>query len=323
MMLEPHAITTAQVRDEIHRAIERFGELGDDDGLAIAWLSLGSTEWMPCRYDLAREEFERAIGHARRAGNRRVLDEAYAMSLATDCFGSTRPEPAMARLDRAVAELGTEGFLGGHLAIVHRGVFLAMLGSLEEARQLLEIAVSKARGLGARLWLGASLQWRVFVEEFGGDPEAAEQAAREAYTIQVLGGDEGHASTDAGNLARVLCRLGRFDEAVDLAREAMDAPADDLASQSIGRSAMALIRSAAGRHEDAFALGWAAVEMLSGAQTPDFQGTAWLDLAKVLRAAGREDEAVAAARESLALHERKGNLPAVAAVEGFLSRSAG
>ena len=318
MLVDPHAISTDQVRDELREAIAQFEEISDDVGLATAWRLLAETRWMSCRFDRAREELGRAVDHARRAGDRRLIQHAYALWLTTDAFGSTTPAAGIERLDAALHELGSEGFVGEHLGFVQRGIFLAMLGDLDEGRRLIDMAVANGRRVGAGFWIGAALEWRVYVEEFGGDPAEAELAARECYRIESELGDEGHASTAAGNLARALSRLGRFDEVERYAAEALRAPAEDVASQAGGRSAMALVLSAAGGHDEAISLAREAVDVLAHAQAPHFQGITWSDLAEVLRAAGRIDASRSAAKEALGLHERKGNLPAAEAARTFL-----
>jgi Flp pilus assembly protein TadD len=48
------------------------------------------------------------------------------------------------------------------------------------------------------------------------------------------------------------------------------------------------------------------------------EGDAWMDLAKVLRIAGKPAEAEQAARKALALFVRKGNRPSSAATRAFI-----
>ena len=50
MSVDPHAVSTARFREEIHEAIGIFESLGDKRAQARAWLLLAWTEWMPCRY---------------------------------------------------------------------------------------------------------------------------------------------------------------------------------------------------------------------------------------------------------------------------------
>ena len=173
--------------------------------------------------------------------------------------------------------------------------------------------------MGAGFWLSAGLQWRGYVEEWAGELERAERAARECYQIEIEQGDTGHASTGAGNLARALCLLGRTEEAEVFAREARETAAeDDLASQVTGRSAQALAMSARALHEEATALAREAVQLCADTQSPDFQAAAWKDLAEVLRAAGRANEARSAALEALARHDGRGNLLAAGSVRAFI-----
>ena len=94
---------------------------------------------------------------------------------------------------------------------------------------------------------------------------------------------------------------------------------DDLASQTHGRSAQALVLVARGEFAEAERLAREAVELYADAQAPNFQGDAWRDLARVLGVAGKPADAEQAAREALALYERKGNVPAAASTRAFIA----
>ena len=160
------------------------------------------------------------------------------------------------------------------------------------------------------------------LELYAGDAAAAERAFRENYDILDELGDEGHKSTAAAGLALALCALERFDEAEVYAEIAVRVAAeDDLASQARGRSAQALVLAARGEFVEAERLAREAVELYADAEAeaPNFQGDAWMDLAKVL-AGGRASspEAAEAAREALALYQRKGNVPAAASTIAFI-----
>jgi hypothetical protein len=58
--------------------------------------------------------------------------------------------------------------------------------------------------------------------------------------------------------------------------------------------------------------------MVADAEWPEYQGDAWMELARVLRAAGRPSGAEQASREALAIYERKGDRPSVDAAMKFL-----
>ena len=158
------------------------------------------------------------------------------------------------------------------------------------------------------------------VEIEAGDAIAAERAFRRHLEIFDETGQEGFKSTAAANLARVLCTLGRFDEAHGYAEIARNVAAeDDLMSQVFGRSAQAMVHAARGESDEAERLAREAVQMYEGAEDPRGQGAVRMDLARVLRTAGKFDDAAQAAHEALSLYERKGNRPSAASTRAFIA----
>jgi tetratricopeptide (TPR) repeat protein len=318
-LMEPHAISTEDVRSELDEAIRVFEGLGDEAGLANAWLGLTNLAWMPCRFEDAERAAERAAVHARRAGDRRLLERALWMRTAAQYFDATPPGEALEGVNTAVEEMGgTSGFR--YLATSNRAACLAWRGDLDGARRLLDEADAIAEALGSGEMLEIGLESRGDVEFLAGDIAAAERALREAFRLTDELGDEGHKSTIAGHLALALAHLGRFDEAESYARIAIEAAAeDDLASQVQGRAAQARVLSARGRHDQAIALAREAEQMFADAQNPSWQGDLCMELAEVLRAAGRLDEAADAARSGLGNYERKESVPATKAARAFLA----
>ena len=317
-LMEPHAKPTQEIRDELDGAIAALEETGDDAGLATVWRRRAEIEWMPCRFDTAAEAAERAVEHARRAGKRSLLEHAVAIRSAAELFGTMRPAEMLPSLEAAAAEIGEEG-LFGHLILVHRSAFAAMKGDLVTARRLSDEAIALAERMGVGFFVAVSCEFRGDFELQAGDAVAAEQAFRKHFEALDRLGDEGHKSLAAADLARALCRLDRLDEAETFARIALEVAAeDDVASQVFGRSARALVRSARGEHDEAIRLAREAVDMIADAEMPNFQGEAWMELAEVLRAAGRTGEASDAARTALGFFERKGNELAIASTQAFL-----
>jgi tetratricopeptide (TPR) repeat protein len=117
-------------------------------------------------------------------------------------------------------------------------------------------------------------------------------------------------STAAPQLGRILCRLGRYDEAEQLAQKGRElGDPDDIATQIVWRRVQALVHAHRGEHTEAERL---AREAVAYAQLTDMlqeQGDALADLAEVLEAAGRRDDAIAAWREALDCYERKQIIP--------------
>jgi tetratricopeptide (TPR) repeat protein len=321
LLVDPHARSTADVREEFLQALETFDRLGNERGLAETWLAMTEVAWMSCSFDDAAVQAERAAENARAIGDRRLLRNALMKKQAAEMFGSTMPDDALRSAEAMTAEIGQDGMLGA-ISAVHRAVYASYQGDFDRARLLCDEGTAMAEELGSRFMIAASSGIRGQLELLAGDASAAEHFARREHDILLALGDDGHRSTAAGELAMVLCDLGRLSEAESLANEAMSLAADDdLASQAFGRIALARVRTARGLDDDAVSLAREAVELYAAAQTPDQSGKTWTALAEALRAAGREAEATAAAETAVAFYERKGNRPAAERTRAFLDES--
>jgi tetratricopeptide (TPR) repeat protein len=121
-------------------------------------------------------------------------------------------------------------------------------------------------------------------------------------------------------LGRVLGALGRPDEAEALAHKGRElGDPDDVWTQALWRQTLALVHSARGQHAEAVRLAEEAVEWFSRTDSLLRQGDAQCDLAHVLGAAGRRDEAIEAWRDALDRYERKEIVPLVARVRERLA----
>jgi class 3 adenylate cyclase/tetratricopeptide (TPR) repeat protein len=318
-LIDPRSMPTQEIRDELTRAVEVLDRLGDEAGLATAWTGLAEIEWMPCRFDTAREAADRAVQHARRAGKRSLLLQAMVMRARAENLGTMRPHEMLVSIEEAAAEIGQEGFFA-HRTVLSRSNCSAMVGDLDLARRLSDDSVALAERMGAAFLVVISCESRGLLELQAGNALAAERAYRKEYGLLERLGDEGHRSTAAALLARALCRLDRLDEADRFARIAIEVGAqDDLVSQAGGRCAQALVRSARSEHTEAMRSARDAVEMIADAQMPNFQGEAWMALAEALRAAGETGAAPDAARNALSFFERKGNQLAITSTQAFLT----
>ena len=295
-----------------------FEELGDDAALATVWTELALIEWMPCRYDRAKLAADRAIEYARRSDDERLLGKALLPLIAAQMFGPATPDEGLRRLDELSGDL-SESRLHESFLLFAQAFYAAMQGSFEEARRLVALADDVAESIGAGFALGADAEGLGHIELYAGDPEAAERAFRRNDENLEGRGDEGHGSTGAAMLARALCELGRFEEAGRYVEIALRiGAADDLATQVPARSTQALVLAARGEFAEAEQLAREAVALFADAECPNFQGDAWLDLAQVLRKAGKPVEAGQAAGRALAFYERKENRPASAATRAFM-----
>ena len=111
-MIDPFGFTTDDLRAELAAARAELEAGGDDEALAVVWMGLASVEWMPCRFDAAREAAIHAVEHARRTGDRSLVMDAMTLKLATELLGSTSPAEGWPSLEEAVTELGRDGLIG-------------------------------------------------------------------------------------------------------------------------------------------------------------------------------------------------------------------
>ena len=116
-------------------------------------------------------------------------------------------------------------------------------------------------------------------------------------------------SSYAAQLARELCLVGRYDEAEQSIARARELDDDAWLAQATWRQAAALLSAHRGEHTAAERLAREALSHLHGTDSTKFHGDAHCDLADVLEAADRREDAIAAWHEALDRYERKGVIP--------------
>jgi tetratricopeptide (TPR) repeat protein len=315
--VDPRSVPTATARAEIVAAIEALTELGDEAGLADAWTKLGFIEFMPCRYDHAARAEGRAVAYARACGDDRLLFEALRLQMLSESWGSTTPDEGLRRLDA----LGDDVRRSRPIevaALATRSRYLSMRGEVQEARRTIELGAAAAEAVGMRFFVAICEAFRGELAYRAGNLVAAERAARRSYEILDATGHVGIKTTNAAELATYLARLGRLEEAERFAAIGRTAAEDDLSSQSMAGTAETIVLTAQGNLEGAEDRARAVVAMVADAEWPAAQGNARMELARVLRAAGRPSEAEQVSREALALYERKGDRPSVEVAMTFL-----
>jgi tetratricopeptide (TPR) repeat protein len=177
-----------------------------------------------------------------------------------------------------------------------------------------------AEDLGLR-WALAKLAWSAGdVERMAGDLAAAERELRAGYAVYQQMGEKSHLSSLAAYLADVLFLRDRDQEARRFTEisEAAAAP-DDLLSQVRWRGTRAKILARQGRVLQAERMAKEAVKLAAQTDWLDQHADALLDLAEVVRRAGRSDEADSLIEEALALYRQKGNLVAAERAGALLS----
>ena len=122
-------------------------------------------------------------------------------------------------------------------------------------------------------------------------------------------------------LGRSLCALGRYDEAEPLAQlgRELERRAGRLSRRHCGGRCRRSSTPSRGQHAEAEQLAREAVAITEPTDALNLQGDALCDLAEVLHAAGRTDEAAAALGQALDRYERKHNLAQAAQVRDRLA----
>ena len=308
--LDSRSSGPSSFRAEVHEVLEALEGLGDHQGQAHGWRLLGLDSYLRCLIGTAEEEFQRAIEHAKVAGDERLeAGLAYARVQAA-FWGPTPVADAIARCEEIRRR--AEGSYRVEMAALHTLAGLhAMQGRFEEARGLADASAAIARKLGPNRFAAICSQFLGQTELLAGDPVAAEERLRWGYGILERMGERGLRSELAANLARALCAQGRDDEAFQLAELSGElAFRDDLYAQVERRGPLAAILARRGRQQEAERLAAEAVALARRSDMLTMQANALLDHAEVLRLGAAADQAAPLLREALALSERKGNLVA-------------
>ncbi len=288
--------------DELERlarlSLPTLEALGDHRGLATVWLALSEVANMRGRYEDRVEACEQAIRHSRLAGEASMHADYLSYALV---LGPRPAEAALRTLDRLVPD--TED----PTVRLNRTVLLAMLDHLDEARVGAAAAEERLHEFGHR---DTASYWLSEIAQLAGQQEQA-VAHYSAYCRHLeSSGRQAELSTYAPQLGRLLCALGRYDEAEQLAEKGRElGDPNDVVTQGAWRQATALVCSARGQHAEAEQLAREAVAWAERTDGLRLHGDALSDLAEVLDAAGRREEAIAAWKEALDRYERKEVIP--------------
>jgi tetratricopeptide (TPR) repeat protein len=280
-------------------ALPLLEAVDDHAGLACVWTTLGDgVANQRARYEEFAQAAERAIRHSRQVGPGDPLLGGLAGAL---MFGPRPAGEALATLDRFLPEQPAPTLAAS------RAVLLAMLDRFAEAWAITDLASQRMRELGQAGWPGYFIG--AVAELSGNFHKAADGMRQWCAELERIGSTSGLA-TSAPELGRVLCRLGSYDEAESLARQGRSlAGADDIVSQTQWRQVLSLVLAQRGECDEAERLAHEAVAWSARSDTPRLQADAYCDLAEVLEAAGRRDEAIEAWHEALERYERKGIVP--------------
>ena len=292
---------------QAHRAVGVFERVGDEAGLAKAWLLVAAVCWVRVRLAEMEEVLERALVHARNARDQRGITQILGSLCRVAQLGPTPVEEAMLRCRAALEQERDDLLLHAEVQEV-LSTLLAARGEFEQAEELMSGSRRIIDELGLGL-LGGGSQFGAYVRLLAGDLAGAERELRGSYAQLERIGERSFLSTTAAMLARVLCEQRRFDEAEPYtAISAEAALREDLASHVIWRGGRARILASRGESEQAEELAREAVRLAAQTDWLELHADASMDLAEVLDTLGRPAEAGQCVQLAISLYEQKGNV---------------
>jgi class 3 adenylate cyclase len=304
--------TVDEFRPLVEEAIELFTALDDDSGLADAWLVASSLDHAALRWGPVRVALERMLEHTEPIGDRLRTDEAEARLEAAYMYGPFTVEEALAWYDAHPSE---HPF---HLA--NRAVLEAMRGNFGLGREWCRTARERARERGQLLFAAGASMEEAEVELLADDAKRAAEVAAEGVAELERLGERGWLSTVAGDGAEALYRLGRDEDAWRLTDKAEAAgAADDVITQMLILQVRAKILARRGEFAAAERLAREAVAWGEPTDAFEVKANAYRDLAIVLGAAGKRDDARDALDRARALYAEKGHTVGVANAEKLRS----
>ena len=277
-------------------AIPLLEELGDEIGLAKAWWLKSEMHLNAFRWAARAEHLERALEHARRAGDAGEQATIAAQLAQAIYYGPTPVPAAIERCERLLREVPTTRSLLASVTGSLAGL-RAMQGDFDEARRLQEEARAIWQELGQRFRIAMRSLIAADIELLADRPQEATAVLRWAHTELSAMGAQSVIPAMSAFLADALCEERQFEEAEQLATLAKEqATPVDVVAQVMWRIALARATADTG-------LAKAAVALAEGTDSPDLKARAYA-------AAGDLGKARMA-------HESKGN---VAAVRRLLAR---
>jgi predicted ATPase/class 3 adenylate cyclase len=294
---------------EVGSSIPALEELADDRALAAAWSLIGRREglWQG-QFAQGETALERALIHARRAGDRRQEGLILGQLALSALMGPTPVDEAVARCRRLVTEAGGDRLVEANVAR-YLAVLEAMRGNFAEAGALVAAARATYEDLGMHFTAGSSIALAYgAIGLLAADYGAAGIQLRAGLDALEEMGDRGYLSSVAAFLAQAVYGEGQLDEADHLARLALASAApDDLWSQVLSRGTRAKVFANHGAHQEAERYAREALELAAATDALDLHANALVDLADTLALASRSEEAATCVADALRLFEQKGN----------------
>jgi class 3 adenylate cyclase/tetratricopeptide (TPR) repeat protein len=304
------------------RAIATFAEFEDQRGLAKAWGLLAALGFLRCRIAEAEAAAGQAMTHARLARDDPAESWARGLLAQSAFWGPVPAAEGIRRCQELLAQAA--GNRRSELTALQSLAGLQAMAGQPEAATTVGRVLALAGDMGENRVAALAREFAASALALDGEPEAAARQLRLGIRVLEGQGEQGMRSNLTADLAHVLHRLGRPDEALRVAMASRAIAADDdLFAQVRWRGAAARSLAAQGAGEEAERLAAEAVELATPTDMLTMRGDALLDQAAVAAAGGRAGDARRAALTALELYRAKGNRPGAARAEAAAYEAAG
>jgi class 3 adenylate cyclase/tetratricopeptide (TPR) repeat protein len=295
---------------------------GACDHVVLAWVWNVMAEVHLLRSEAVEQQaaIERAIHHAREAGDLTLEVDLILRSAPPIIFGAVPVDEGLRYADRMLERLGHNPAVQA-TALHVQGHLRARLGEFDGALAAMDEWRSRFRELGQETVYAftAGCVWDVC--SWAEDWEGGERALREGYEILERMGDKGFLSTVAIYLGEALYRQGRLDEAERYGAIGEElGVTEDRMNEALWRALRARVLAGRGDLDSARTLAREAVSIAAETDYIEVEADARLALAAILREAEQSDWTTEA-DESAELYERKGNLVGVRRAKALLEAS--
>jgi tetratricopeptide (TPR) repeat protein len=241
------------------------------------------------------EEFEKEALEVARAAGRKDQEAKAALQLAGIHIGRMEEDKAEPLIEHALELAEHSGSIVARAsAASSEGNLLLVRGDFEQAAGWYTKALELYREIGSVpeiAWTSRQLgllAWKT------GNPEKAEKLFRESIRLLAPMQERGTLCESQRHLAQLLLQEGRVDEAEKYALAARETvSAEDIVSRATTRVALAQVRAAQNRDEEADELLQQAVDVLSDSENCRVLLDVVPPYLEFLRARGRDDEALA------------------------------
>ncbi len=322
LWLEGSGGITETVESMLPEMLERLARAGDERGLARAHNAAVMVHWAACRTTEAAQEARLAADHAGAAGDEGLRSRYLGRYIGALEVGPQHASEFARELDAIEQEQP-----GPYLATaIQRGraELCRLAGRFADARELLQLAVDGLDGLGLRVEAAATLFEFARIEFSAEDPGAALAPLQRSDASLEQAGEAGYRCTAQAYLAEAYELLHRADDArAAIALSEQLSTAEDVINFVITHRVRARLALADGNGDAAERWARSAVRY---ALPTDFiweLARTRLNLAHVLAAIGRPDEAWFEAQAALDLYELKGDRPGAALARRRLSHLRG